>query len=110
MQDVREHRLMFGEFEVIPCEVGMRAETDNVDALTVLGHEVLPVDDFPVHLIAQFILQSVNNDLERAALVVRGQILHVLQQERRRSLRRDDAGHVEEQRALRLVAEPGLTA
>ena len=63
-----------------------------------------------MHLVAQLVLQGIEDDFEGAAPVVRGQILHVLQQERRRTFRRDDARHVEEQRALRLVPESGLTA
>ena len=76
----------------------------------MLGDEVLAVDDLPMHLVAQFVLQRVEDDFERAPMVVGRQVLHVFQQERRRTFRGDDARHVEEQGALGLVPEAGLAA
>ena len=74
VQDVRENRLMLGEFEIVPCEVGLGAEADDVDAFPMLGHEMLAVDDLPMHLITQFVTQRIKNDLERAPPVVRGEV------------------------------------
>ena len=63
-----------------------------------------------MHLVAQLVPQGVEDDLERAAVVVGCQVLHVLKQERGGALRGDDACHIEEQGALRLVSESGRAA
>lgn len=76
----------------------------------MLRHETLPVDHLAVDLVAEFLAQHLQDGGEGLALVVRDQVLDVLQQERLRFLLGDDARHVVEQRALRGAFEAVRTA
>ena len=71
----------------------------------MLRREMLAVDHAVMHFVAEFVAQGLQDHVEGAALVVRQQILHVLQQERGGALGRDDPRDVEKERALRRAFE-----
>ena len=70
----------------------------------MLGHEVPAVDNSRIKVVTQ-ILQSVSNDSERLLLVVRDQILDVLEEKRARPFSSYDSRDIEEQRSLGFAQE-----
>ena len=80
------------------------AEADDQDALAVLRNEVRAIDDARVDVVAEVVERALDH-VEGAPLVVRHQVLDVLQQEGARLFGFDDAADVEEERALRFVGE-----
>ena len=95
----------FGELHAVEIEAVWLAESGDQNPLPVLRNEVLPVDDAVLHMVAKLFPQRAQDDVEGAALVVRAQVLYVLQQKGLGLLGRDDPRHVEEQRSLRFVGE-----
>jgi len=66
----------------------------------MLRNETSAIDHLGVDVILQLPLEGVLDDPEGIATIVTHEILYVFQQERFRPLRRNNAGYIEEQRAL----------
>ena len=94
-----------GQGQRIEAESHRAAKAHHEDALAVLGHEVLGVEDAVVHVVAQLLFEHLANDLEGVALVVAFQVLNVLKQDGVRPVVLDDARHVKEKGALRLAGK-----
>ena len=92
------------------CEVAGRLEPDEEDALAVLGHDALGIDDAPMDLVAERVGEGVVDDLEGAALAVPDEVLDVLQHEGGRLVDFEDFGDGEEEVALFHVLEAVLAA
>ncbi len=71
----------------------------------MLRDEVRTVYNAPVDVIGQLFGQCAADDIEGAALVMRNEIFHVLQQEGTRALGGNDARHIEKQRPLGFTGE-----
>ncbi|CAM2160959.1 hypothetical protein PT2222_90176 [Paraburkholderia tropica] len=110
MQDRGEARAVFGQAERVPRKIGRLAKSGDDDALAMLRREMAAVDHAVMHVVAEFVTQDLKNYVEGAALVVRQQVLDVLQQKGGRPLFGDDARHVEKERALRGALETVRTA
>src|SRR3546814_17887016 len=76
----------------------------------VVRYKGLRVDHSVPDLVTHFLGQRFEEDLEGAPFIVTGQILNVLQQERRRSPSFQDARDIEEQSALRFVQKSVFAA
>src|SRR5688572_26414109 len=74
----------------------------------MLRHEVSPVYDLDVDVIAQLLREGAMYDLEGSPLVVRLEVLHILQQESAGSFLRNNPNDIEEQGTLSLVIESML--
>src|SRR3546814_503422 len=107
---VQAHTAFGGQLQIIPAERNFVAKAHDHDALTVLRDKVLRVDHPVPDLVAKFLGQRFEDDLEGAPFIVTGQILNVLQQERRRSPSFQDARDIEEQSALRFVQKSVFAA
>ena len=94
------------ELESGGVAVALAVEAHHHDALAVLRHVVLRVEDPLVHLVPELVDRRLD-DLERPSLVMALEVLHVLEEKRLRALLGEDAADVEEERALRLVLEAG---
>ena len=79
----------------IEVEGDVLAKSDDDDPLAVLWSEVGTVN-YPVVDVVAEVLQGAANHVEGTTLVVRGQVLHVLQQEGARALFLDDAADIKE--------------
>ena len=108
VEDAGELRPFGGEFREL--ERAPRLEPDEEDALPVLWHDALRVDDLPVNLVAERIGQRVVNDLEGATPVVPVEMLHVLQHEGGRLVVVEYVGDGEEEVALFHVLKAVLAA
>ena len=108
VEDARELRTFGGEFREL--ERAPRFESDEEDALTMLRHDALGIDDFPIHLVAERVGQGVVDDFEGAALVVPDEMLHVLQHEGGWLVVVEDVGDGEEEVALFHVLEAVLAS
>lgn len=108
VEDAGELRPFGGESREL--ERAPRFEPDEENALAVLRHDALRVDDLPVNLVAERIGQRVVNDLEGPAAVVTVEVLHVLQHEGRRLMVVENVGYGEEEIALFHVLESVLAA
>ena len=75
-------------------------ETNEKDALAVLGHDALRVNDPVINCVAENFRQGFVDDAEGVALVVALEVLHVLQHERIRLVILDDVRQREKQVAL----------
>jgi hypothetical protein len=71
----------------------------------VLRHEVRAVNQAVMDVVAKFLGQRMQDDLECVAPVMRHEVLDILQQEGPWALRGDYAGNVEEKRPLRFILE-----
>lgn len=89
-------------------ERAARLEPDEEDALAVLRHDALRVDDSRIHLITEFVFQNLHDDLERVSLVMPNEVLHVLQYESRRLVVFENVPDGEEEVALFHVVEAVL--
>lgn len=106
VENARELRPVGGEFREL--ERTPRLEPDEEDALAVLRHHALRVDDLPVNLVAKSIGQGVINDLKGAAPVVAVEVLQVLQHEGGRLVVVENVGDGEKEVALLHVLEAVL--
>jgi hypothetical protein len=98
VEDARELRPIGGE--VRELERAPRLEPDEKNALAVLRHDALCVDDYPIDLVAERLGEGVVDDFEGAALVVPDEVLHVLQHEGGRLVVVENIGDGEEEVAL----------
>ena len=109
VQDVAHHYLALGlqrnSIEIEGACGSFVAEADNNDPLAVLGGEVSAVDDAVVNLVAEVFGQRTADHVESAPLVMRHEVLDVLQQEGAWTFGVDDAANIKEQGALRFVVE-----
>ncbi len=96
---------LLGQDHLGPVEWARLAKSDDKNALSMLRDEVLRVDHLIVNRVAELLFEHVTDHPKGVALVVTDEVLDVLEKERARPLRLKDAGHVEEQRSLRLARE-----
>ena len=80
-------------------------EARDEDALAMLGNPAGRVDDGGMHLVSEFVGKRVLDHLPRLTLVVRAEVLDVLQQQDRRPLDLHDVADPEEKVPLALAAE-----
>ncbi|HMJ90117.1 MAG TPA: hypothetical protein VK530_09890, partial [Candidatus Acidoferrum sp.] len=108
VEDARELRPFGGELREL--ERAPRLEPNQEDALAVLRHDALRIDDLPIDLIAERIGEGVVDDFEGAALVVPDEVLHVLQNERGRFVIVENLGNREKEIALFHILEAVLAS
>ena len=111
------HVIFKNGFELWPCrrefwefKPALFLEADKENPFAVLRHDALGINHLIINCVAERFGQRVVNDLERAALVVAAEILHVFQHERGRLVNIDNVRQREEQVALFLVLETVLFA
>ena len=105
MEDARKPWVLLGKAQVVERESRVLAETGDEDALPMLWDEMPGVDDFGLDLVAQVLAQGLHDDPESVPLVMRNEVLDVLEEEGLGFLLVDDPGDVEEQCPLGFAFE-----
>jgi hypothetical protein len=106
IEDSFEFWSMLGEIGKL--EVAPRFETNKENALTMLGHHALRINDAVIDRVAKFLGKRTVDDLESATPVMPLQVLHVFQDESGRLMKADDSSEVEEEISLFFVLEAVL--
>ena len=86
------------------------AEADEEDALAVLRHDALSINDFVIHDVAEMLGERAIDDVEGLSAVVAFEIFDVLLNERGGTVEVENVGDGEEKVALLFVLEAVLAA
>jgi hypothetical protein len=107
-QNAVKLRAVIGKFR--KHEVAPLTESDNENPFAMLWDDTTRVDNLVINRIAECAGKRPVNDVECAAMVVAFQVLHVLEDKRRGTVKVDNVSYREEEVALLQIIETVFTA